>query len=189
MNAMSPKNAIIDLSRVAARAAEFGFRRANDAELAAGITIAESLMGSKIASPHAVRRMDDITQMTAWVTGEPVEGVFLTLPLTRAGELAVRNGTYEPGDPDEAHLCKPGAPCSAFYIGVYAGATRDARRSIMTAAAVMRVEIFSAFPCFARAATEDGLRSMLSLGFHPIIGGLPDLYGQEPLNLQNQDAA
>lgn len=171
----------IDLVRVAEKGAEFGFRRATFSELEQGIAMAESLMSSKIADPVAVAEMDRITGMTAWVTGDPVEGIFLTLPLTRKGEVAVRDGSYNPARPDPAHLCANGEGCAAFYIGVYAGATREARRNVMTAAAVMRVEMFSAYPCFARGATEDGRRSMEGLGFVPYEGGLSDLYVQEAL--------
>jgi hypothetical protein len=45
----------------------------------------------------------------------------------------------------------------------------------------MRVEQFGAVPSFARGATEDGRRSMASLGFSPLEGGLPDLWVQEAL--------
>lgn len=152
------------------------------------MALAESLMQSKLATPEAIAEMDRITGMTAWVTGDPVDGIFLSLPLTAAGEAAVRDGTYAPAAPDTLHLCRRGQGCSAFYIGVYAGANREARRRVMTAAAVMRVDLFSAYPCFARGATEDGRRSMESLGFIPFEGGLPDLYVQEPLDRSGRAA-
>ena len=179
----------IDLARVAEKGAAFGFRRATRSELELGIALAESLMSSKIADPDAVAEMDRITGMTAWVTGDPVEGIFLTLPLSKQGEAAVRNGSYNPAVPDPAHLCANGEGCAAFYIGVYAGATREARRNVMTAAAVMRVELFSAYPCFARGATEDGRRSMERLGFTPYEGGLADLYVQEALTPVSGESA
>jgi hypothetical protein len=180
---------VIDLNRVAEKASAFGFRRGTFSELEQGVAVAETLMQSKLATPLAIAEMDRITGMTAWVTGDPVDGIFLSLPLTAAGESAVRNGTYAPGSPDPAHLCADGRGCSAFYIGVYAGANRDARRKVMTAAAVMRVDLFSAYPCFARGATEDGRRSMDSLGFKPFEGGLPDLYVQEALDQSGWAAA
>ncbi len=151
--------------------------------------MAELLMSSKIATPDSVAEMDRITGMTAWVTGDPVDGIFLTLPLSAAGESAVRDGSYNPASPDPVHLCVDGRGCAAFYIGVYAGATRDARKRVMTAAAVMRVELFSAYPCFARGATDDGKRSMESLGFTPYPGGLPDLYVQEALTQTRRKVA
>ncbi|MEZ5955223.1 MAG: hypothetical protein R3C13_13075 [Hyphomonas sp.] len=165
---------------MATRAAEFGFRRAGFADVAAGVALAEELMGSKIATAEDVMRMDVVTGMTAWVRGNPVDGVFLTLPLSASGEQAVRNGTYVPAHPDPAHLAWQGKDVAGVYIGVYAGATKEARRAVMTAAALMRMEFFAPVPAFARGATEDGKRSMASLGFQPLEGGLPDLCVQEP---------
>ena len=180
---------LVDIQRVRQRAADFGFRPATYNEIIEGCAVAEELMQSKIAAPAEIARMHEITQMTAWVCGDPVDGIFLTLPLTAAGEAAVRDGSYVPAHPMESHLCPPGGDCRAFYVGVYAGATHAARKSIMTAAAVMRVELFGAFPSFARGATSDGRRSMESLGFVPVSGGLPDLYVQEPLVGRRDEAA
>jgi hypothetical protein len=178
----------VDIVRVTERAADFGFRHASIADLTAGIHMAESLMGSRIATPDAVMRMDVVTGMTAWVTGNPVEGFFLVLPLSPAGERAVRDGTYHPADPDPAHLAWQGRDVAGVYIGVYAGATKEARRAVKTAAAVMRVEQFARVPSFARGATEDGKRSMASLGFTPLEGGLPDLWVQEALDTGSEAA-
>ena len=182
MNATSTRNSVgdkIDIETVIAKAAEFGFRLATLAELTAGVALAESLLGSSIATPGQINDMNRITGMTAWVTGTPVEGIFLTLPLTYAGEAAVRDGTYTPADPDPAHLARQGHNVSAFYVGVYAGSTHRARKLIMTASAVLRVQMFGAYPAYARAATSDGQRSMESLGFRKFEGGLPDLYIQD----------
>ena len=178
----------VDIVRVTARAADFGFRHASIAELTEGVRLAEALMGSSIATPEAVMRMDVVTGMTAWVTGNPVEGIFLVLPLSPAGEQAVREGTYSPADPAPAHLAWQGRDVAGVYIGVYAGATKEARRAVMTAAAVMRVEMFAQVPSFARGATDDGKRSMASLGFSPLEGGLPDLWVQEALTSGSEAA-
>jgi hypothetical protein len=110
------------------------------------------------------------------------------LPLSPAGEQAVRDGTYHPADPAPAHLAWQGRDVAGVYIGVYAGATKEARRAVMTAAAVMRVELFAPVPSFARGATEDGKRSMASLGFSPLEGGLPDLWVQEALSTGSEAA-
>ncbi|WP_155840031.1 hypothetical protein [Hyphomonas jannaschiana] len=178
----------VDIVLVEQRARELGFRHATIRELGDGIRLAESLMNSKIATADAVMRMDVVTGMTAWVTGNPIEGVFLVLPLSPAGEQAVRDGTYCPADPAPAHLAWHGRDVAGVYIGVYAGATKEARRAVMTAAAVMRVEQFAAVPTFARGATDDGKRSMASLGFSPLEGGLPDLWVQEALSTGSEAA-
>lgn len=179
----------IDVAAVVEKAAAFGFRLASAAELEAGVALAESLVDSRIATPESISRMNRITGITAWVTGDPVEGIFLVLPLTPEGELAVRDGTYRPADPDAAHLARQGKNVAAFYVGIYAGATHQARKNIMMASAMMRVEMFGAFPAYARAATEDGRRSMVSLGFRKFHGGLPDLYMQPAFRSLEDEAA
>ncbi len=171
----------IDLVAFRKRAAEFGFRRANRQDLAAGIAIAEKLMGMKIATPEAVLEMDRITGMTAWVTGQPVTGVFLPLPLSAAGEAAVRANTYTPAAPDPAHLSHQGRDCSALYVGVYAGATREARKNIMMVSAIFRMEVFGRLPCFSRGATADGRRSMVSLNFTPLTVDETGIWVQESM--------
>lgn len=183
------KQFIPDLALLERRAANFGFRRATFDEIDAGVQVAEELMNSSIAHPMNIAAMDAVTQCTAWVTGDPVDGIFLTIPLSIEGEKAVRNGTYTPQSPSFNHLCRKGRHCAGFYIGVYAGRTKQARKNIMTASAVIRVELFSAVPCFARGATDDGIRSMLSLGFHEIEGALPDLYVHEALSSLQSEAA
>lgn len=178
---------LIDYARLAQRAEEFGFRRGEFLELKAGLLLAEALTGQTMATPESITWIDSLTGMTGWVTGSPVDGIFISVPLTGAGVAAVRDGSFIPGWPSLAHVCAEGERCAGVYIGIYAGATKESRRRVMMAAAVVRVDIFGAVPCFARGATDDGKRSMESLGFRPIPGGLPDLWGQEPM--QQEDAA
>ncbi|MFN7054738.1 hypothetical protein [Hyphomonas sp.] len=171
----------IDYTRLALRAAEAGFRQPDFAELSEGLRLAERLTGQAMATPHSITWIDSLTGMSAWVTGEPVNGVFIAVPLTAEGVTAVRGGSFMPGWPALAHVCEAGAPCAGVYIGVYAGATKETRRRVMGAAAIVRVDIFGPVPCFARGATEDGKRSMASLGFVPVQGAMSDLWAQEPL--------
>lgn len=179
----------IDYGLLAQRAKEFGFRRPDFAELAAGLRLAEELTGQTMASPESISWIDSLTGMTAWVTGSPVDGVFIAVPLTAEGEVAVRAGEFVPGWPALAHVCTHGENCGGVYIGIYAGATKEARRGVMMAAAVVRVDIFGPVPCFARGATEDGKRSMASLGFQPVESPMPDLWVQEPSGRQEEETA
>lgn len=171
----------IDYALLARRGTEFGFRQPDFPALSAGLRLAEQLTGQPMASPASITWIDSLTGMTAWVTGEPVDGVFIAVPLTAAGAAAVRGGSFVPGWPALAHVCEYGAGCAGVYIGVYAGATKEARQRVMMAAAVVRVDIFGPVACFARGATEDGKRSMASLGFEPLAGAMADLWVQEPL--------
>ncbi|MFN4025160.1 MAG: hypothetical protein ACK4MQ_10015 [Hyphomonas sp.] len=172
---------LIDHARLAKRAEEFGFRRGDFQELKAGLRLAEELTGQSMATPESIIWIDSLTSMTGWVTGDPVDGIFISVPLSAHGVQAVRDGTFVPAWPALAHVCCEGEACAGVYIGIYAGATKEARRRVMMAAAVVRVDICGPIPCFARGATEDGKRSMASLGFQPIEGGLSDLWGQEAL--------
>ena len=179
----------IDYAGLAKRAGEFEFRRASYAELAAGLALAERLTGQAMATPASILWIESQTGMAGWVTGDPVDGVFITVPLSAEGVAAVRDGTFVPAWPALAHICSTGEACGGVYIGVYAGATKEARKRVMMAAGITRLEFFAPVPCFARGATEDGKRSMASLGFHAIEGGLPDLWGQDPLPVAQEQAA
>jgi hypothetical protein len=154
-----------------------------------GLALAERLTGQAMATPASIYWIERLTGMASWVTGEPVDGVFITVPLSEAGVRAVRDGSFVPAWPALEHICSRGELCGGVYIGVYAGATKEARRRVMMAAGVTRVEFFAPVPCFARGATEDGKRSMASLGFQPIEGGLPDLWGQAALPQTQEQAA
>ena len=117
-----------------------------------------------------------------WVTGETeIEGFVLAVPLSDQGERSMRTGAFTPADPKLEDVWKPGERCFGFYCWVYGGATRDARRSVMQAAAILRIELFAAVPAFARGATDDGVRSMQSLGMPPLLRGVPDLWVSEAL--------
>lgn len=170
-----------DLDRVRSRMEDFGLRIAEPPEVSPAVELAEALTGSAMAEPLVVSRVHETTGMTTFVTGHPIDGVFLIIPLAEAGVDAVRAGTFKPADPRAEHLCHNHEHCFGVYIGVFAGQSRDARRSVMHASAILRVEIFASVPCFARAATEDGARAMASLGFAPAGEGLPELWVQEAL--------
>lgn len=179
----------IDYAGLTRRAAEFGFRRASHDELQSGLALAEHLTEQAMATPESITWIDGLTGMAGWVTGDPVEGVFITVPLSAEGVAAVRDGSFVPNWPALAHLACEGEDCGGVYIGVYAGITKEARRRVMMSAGVTRVEFFAPVPCFARGATEDGKRSMASLGFSPVEGGLAGLWGQDPLPVKKEQAA
>jgi len=169
----------VDTALMRQRMGDFGLRIATPDELRRGVTVTEDLLGAALAPEAVITRIQSQTDCTSWVCGEPVNGLFLIIPLTSSGVSAVRNGIFEPPNPDTDHICTKGELCSGVYVGVYAGETREARRSMMVSSAVLRVEMFGSVPIFARGASEDGVRSMKSLGFSEVIGGLPDLFVQE----------
>ncbi len=179
----------IDGSRMIARAAEFGFRLADPDELAAAVAVTEALIGARLAPMSVIKDIQTRTGLSTWVTGDPVNGFFLFVPLSHEGVIAVRTGTYRAAETKPQHIVGAGETCFGIYVGVYAGATHDARKCVMTVSAVLRMELFAPVPCFARGATEDGARSMLSLGFKPVEGGMPELFVQEALVSEQADAA
>jgi len=180
---------VLDYAHVAERLASFGFRLAQHEEVAPALETAESLLQSKLTPRHIVERIHRHTMATVWVLGSPrITGFLLTIPLSAQGERAMRDGSFRPSNPSLAHACAPGDPCFGYYCWVYGGETRDDRRSVMTACAILRVELVPSLPIFARGATEDGIRSMASLGLTPIQNAIPDLYVQEPIT-READAA
>jgi hypothetical protein len=158
-----------------------GLERCPASALRSALTLGESLLGSSVARAEVVSTLDAITQMTVWITGNPVNGLYLIVPLTEQGRAAVESGEYNPGDPAIRHVAPARTPIFGLYVGVYAGATKEARRNIMAASANVRVSLYAPVPCYARGATEDGARSMQSLGFRRLEGGLPDLFVFDPL--------
>ena len=166
--------------------ARFGLRHANDTERVAGLEVGERLTGNALISAEQLERVDRLTGMTCWVTGEPVDGIYITVPVTSAGRSAIEDGSFTPGKIDKTHIAVAGDNIAALYIGIYAGETKEARRNVVQASAVLRVELFSAIPCFARAATEDGARSMSALGFRPAGKGLPELFVSDPIKAEGE---
>lgn len=159
----------------------FGLQRCPERNIEAALALGESLIGGSLARAEVVYTLDIITRMTIWVVGDPPNGLYLIVPLTVEGRVAVEDGSFNPGDPALRHVAPANTPIFGLYIGCYAGASKDARRAIMAASANVRVSLYAAVPCYARGATEDGARSMRSLGFRRLEGGLPDLFVFDPV--------
>lgn len=160
----------------------FGFRIARAEEIAPALAFAERLVGQPLAPEAVVRRVHEHCGITVWIYCEPhITGFATAIPLTRAGEIAMRNRDFDPADPDLSHVCPASERAAAFYCWVYGGETRDARRAVMMAAATLRVQLFGTVPAFARGATEDGVRTMEQMGYTPLAGSLDKLYVQEAL--------
>ncbi|WP_018147290.1 hypothetical protein [Henriciella marina] len=161
---------------------KYDLRRAGAAELAETLRLGERLIDGELASPEVVATVDAITQMTIWNTGDPISGIFLVVPVTEAGREAVEDGSFNPGDPAVRHIAPANTPVFGVYCGIYAGATREARKSVLMSAGDLRLNAFAAVPTYARGATEDGARSMLALGYRPFEGGLKDLFISDPVS-------
>lgn len=157
----------------------FGWRIATTVEHGPMMALAEQLLGSQLTRADMIEWINGITGMTSWIYGEDtLEGVFIIVPVSPAGLTALQTADFDPSGPKESHLAAEGETCAGVYVGAYAGATHAARKAVMTAAAILRVQVFGQVPAFARAATDDGARSMVSLGFHPAGFGADKLWMQ-----------
>ena len=169
---------VVDLTKMNELMGSFGWRSATP-EIPELVARGEELINERLAEPATIERVHAATQITAWAFGDdPIEGMVLQVPLSELGLAALEANEFVPGNPDPAHSAAAGELCAACYIGIYAGATYEARKAVMTGAGVIRMGIFPQVPCFARAATDDGARSMESLGWAPAGVGPDKLWMQ-----------
>lgn len=180
---------VVDQSKMLDNMANFGWRPANEQEIPQMVALGEKLVGDRLISPDVLAHLHDLTGTTAWVFGDPVEGLVISVPLTEAGLDAVQDNEFVAKTPDDAHVAAAGQHCAAVYIGIYAGETKAARKAVMSGAGVIRMAIFAQVPCFARAATEDGARSMESLGWTAAGFGADKLWMQGALVVPQQKVA
>ncbi|MEL7539810.1 MAG: hypothetical protein AAGJ51_02810 [Pseudomonadota bacterium] len=181
---------VVDHAKMTETMAAFGWRSATPTEIPELVALGEELINDRLADADTIERVHGVTEITAWAFGsDPIEGLVLAVPLSEAGLAALEANEFQPGDPNPAHVAAVGQLCAACYIGIYAGATYDARKAVMTGAGVIRMGIFPQVPCFARAATEDGARSMESLGWTPAGFGPDKLWMQGALQAPSKKVA
>lgn len=181
---------VVDHAKMTDQMALFGWHSATSQEIPELVALGEELINDRLADAATIERVHDVTKITAWAYGsDPIEGLVLAVPLSEAGLAALEANAFNPGNPDAAHVAAVGELCAACYIGIYAGATHEARKAVMTGAGVIRMGIFPQVPCFARAATEDGARSMESLGWSPAGFGPDKLWMQGALQAPSRKVA
>ena len=180
---------VVDQSKMFDLMANFGWRPANEKEIPEMLALGERLINDRLISSETLAHLHDLTGITAWVFGDPVEGLVISVPLTEAGLDAVQDNEFVAKTPDDAHVAAAGQPCAAVYIGIYAGETKEARKAVMSGAGGIRMAIYAQVPCFARAATEDGAGSMESLGWTPAGFGADKLWMQGALVVPEQKVA
>lgn len=180
---------VVDQSKMFELMANFGWRPANAKEIPEMLALGERLINDQLISPETLAHLHDLTGITAWVFGDPVTGLVISVPLTQAGLDAVQDNEFVAKTPDDAHVAAAGQPCAGVYIGIYAGETKEARKAVMSGAGVIRMAVYAQVPCFARAATEDGARSMESLGWTPAGFGADKLWMQGALVVPEQKVA
>ncbi|MEM6557915.1 MAG: hypothetical protein AAF642_18660 [Pseudomonadota bacterium] len=181
---------VVDLTKMNELMGSFGWRSATPEEIPELVALGEDLVNDRLADPATIERVHAATKITAWAFGDdPIEGMVLQVPLSELGLAALEANEFVPGNPDPAHIAAAGELCAACYIGIYAGATYEARKAVMTGAGVIRMGIFPQVPCFARAATDDGARSMESLGWAPAGFGPDKLWMQGAIQAPSKKVA
>lgn len=181
---------VVDQSKMIDLMGKFGWRTANAREIPEMIELGEKLIGDRLITSDVLTTLHDLTGITAWVFADPIEGLVISVPLSPEGLDAVQDNRFVPQDlPDTSYVAAAGAPCAAVYIGIYAGETKAARKAVMSGASVIRMAVYAQVPCFARAATEDGARSMQSLGWQPAGFGADKLWMQGALVVPEQKVA
>ncbi len=190
VNSLETYPFIVDHAYMTEQMRNFGWRSASSAEIPELVALGEQLINDKLADAEVVNAVHARTGISAWAFGaDPIEGMVLAVPLTLKGLINLQNGAFHPGAPEDDEVAAIGEACAGCYIGIYAGATHEARKAVMTGAAVIRMGVFSHVPCFARAATEDGARSMESLGWSPAGFGIDKLWMQGALSAPEKKVA
>ena len=160
--------------------APFGVRKCPPSQIVPALKLGESLVGRKLARAEVVYTLDSITGMAIWVTGNPVTGLYVSVPLTKEGRIAAEEGLFSPEDPVLSHVAPARTPIYGSYLGVYAGATREARRAIMKSSVAVRQSHFPEIPSYARAATSEGESAMLEMGFRRLHDTASEVFVLDP---------
>jgi hypothetical protein len=183
-----------------AEAAAFGFRATASHELETMHAAAERIMGKSLAPLDAVRAVEEHSGGTCHIhieqpakktaassnpdgdgpqpaeLGGEITGVILLLPLSSAGELAMRDGTFDTHIPKLEHVCRPGDYFPGMYVWLYAGKGMRARLNVMRCCITWRDGFYQNVRGYGRGATPEGANAMLHLGFHSVPFGVPDLF-------------
>nr|WP_070960291.1 hypothetical protein [Hyphomonas sp. Mor2] len=180
---------VLDREAIIKGMGAFGWRLAKSSEHTEMMALAEELLGSQLTSAETIAWINSVTGSTSWVCGDPIDGIFIIVPVSPEGLRAIQTGEFDPSGPNKEHLAALGQTCAGVYVGAYAGANHQARKNVMMATVTMRVEGYGQVPAFARGATEDGVRSMVSIGFKPAGFGADKLWMQPPVRRPEKDAA
>ena len=91
---------VVDQSKMFELMANFGWRPANEKEIPEMLALGERLINDRLISSETLAHLHDLTGITAWVFGDPVEGLVISVPLTEAGLDAVQDNEFVAKTPD-----------------------------------------------------------------------------------------
>jgi len=121
--------------------------------------MAAALIGPGIASEDAMASVFARTGYGIYLVREDgrITGVVALIMLNAAGLAAVEDDSFDPLDPNLAHVILPGESPAAVYSWGIAAATREAAKTAIAGCWIMRAAA-PYIPFFVRAATESGRR-------------------------------
>lgn len=151
--------------------------------------MAERVTGERLLDAETLSYVDSVTQMSNWVSGEPVDGFLVAAPLSQLGVEALLEDRFDVARPLKIWLSTRGRECAGLYIGIIAGQSDLSRRQLLMMISMLRSDVFADVYCFARGVTEEGCRAMRSMGMTPFPTDASRLFVQMPRPAKGEVAA
>lgn len=174
---------IWDPDMFARDAASLGVRPARAEEVAPARALGVRETGCELAPLWSMLRAHWRCQPAIWVhrsateagAAGPINGVLMSLPLTKHGEQALLVDRFTFAAPDPAHICRPGDAISAMYMWLFAGSDGAGRRAVLRTALAWRDGAYADLRAYARAATAKGAAALAGLRFVQAFNDRPTL--------------
>lgn len=169
-----------DITTICEAARTCGLTQPGIPELILAHEMAESLIGTQIASPEALILAGHHSGVSCFVhkDGAQLTGAYAMLILSARGFMALQDGTFDGQVPNPAHLARPGERPAAHYGWGIAARTKPAAKALLTGIAAIHEAAFPTTHYVVRASTADGRRVIQANGVLPVPWGDPDLYWQ-----------
>ncbi|MEI2387285.1 hypothetical protein [Breoghania sp. JC706] len=138
-------------------------------------TISNNVFGDESSNIEQIRRIYSIDHKSFWKVFKrrddgkiSINGYFCIYKISKSGISAIKNGTFNGANPDRAWLDTSNQKNKkTYYIGAIYSKSRYGKAAALSGInAIFNERNPSAL--FARAATEDGIRSLNSNKFEPV---------------------
>lgn len=157
---------------------EIHLRQCSESDLPALDKISTDAFGTQSSNIEEIQRLYRLDPRIFWAVSlkppsspngpQPIDGYFAVFRITKEGEEAIKNGTFQGRSPDASHLrtdSKTRYPMA--YVAALYGRTQIAK-ALVISALQFHLEWLRAKKVYAKAATIDGLRLMRKYGFRPL---------------------
>jgi hypothetical protein len=143
-------------------------RQPTECELQALWQAASAAMGMPLANPEVIRRIVSHDRETIWICERngDLTGAVAFIYLTPRGVSALRAGEFNPFDPQEQLLARHSERPAGCYFWM-AFKLRRGGRGMTNIYEVMRQERFRETDFWAKPYTEEGRRTISSIGLRP----------------------